>query len=689
MKYPLFLLFLLSTSAFSQNQNSFFRPEKMVEIGVYYYPEAWPQEQWARDFKNMKAMGFEFTHFAEFAWSKMEPEEGKYNFEWLDKAVDLAAKEGLKVIMCTPTPTPPVWLVRKYPEVLIIDENGQRAQHGTREHYSWSSKKYRELTEGIVTQLAKRYGSDKRIWGWQIDNEPSHNSDYNPEARINFIEWLKKKYGTIDKLNDVWGTVFWSGTYNNFEQIELPKGLGLASPTQVLDFKRFCADECASYIGFQNKVLRKYISKEQFVTSNFMGFYWTTDPWRNRDLDFICYTVYPVGGFTDGLGDQGFRVGDPYQISWANDFFRPLKGVTGVMELQPGQVNWGNYNTQPLPGAIRAWLWNAFAGDLSFICSYRYRQPLFGSEQYHNAMVNTDGVTQTTGGKEYSTFISEVKKLRELYNPEVKVPSNYEKRKTAVLFNRDILWNMDIQKQTYQWNYTGHTAKIYNIIKSFTVPVDIIPDSIDIKGYNIVVAPAYQLLDSALIQKWKKYAENGGNLILTSRTGQKDRNGRFFEASWAKPIQELIGGKVLFFDVLPGNRIAKIVSGDSVYKWNIWADILEPGKGTEVWAKYADQFYAGKAAVTYRKLGKGSVTYIGTETNDSKLEKEILKKVYQNASIPIQEQAEGVVVHYRDGFWVAVNYSPNKIHVNIPSDAKIVIGTSDIEQAGVVVWTEQ
>lgn len=688
MKNILIFLLLVSTSAFSQKQYSFFSPEKMIEVGVYYYPEAWPQEQWARDFKNIKAMGFEFTHFAEFAWAVMEPEEGKYNFQWLDKAVDMAAKEGLKVIMCTPTPTPPVWLVQKYPEVLTVNVNGQRAQHGTREHYSWSSKKYRELTEGIVTQLAQRYGNDKRIWGWQIDNEPSHNSDYNPEAAIHFIEWLKKKYGTIDNLNKVWGTIFWSGTYNNFEQIELPKDQSMASQNQVLDFKRFCADECASYIGFQNKVLRKYISKEQFVTSNYMGFNWENDPWRSSDLDFISYTVYPVGGFTDGLGDQGFRVGNPYQISWGNDFFRPLKGVTGVMELQPGQVNWGSYNPQLLPGAVRAWLWNVFAGNLSFVCSYRYRQPLFGSEQYHYGMVNTDGITQTAGGKEYSTFISEIKKLRDLYKPGLKTSAHYEKRKTAFLLNHDIYWNMDIQKQTYQWNYVNHIEKIYNIVKSFTIPVDIIPDSFDIKGYNVVIAPAFQLVDNKLIQKWRRYVENGGNLILTSRTGQKDRNGRFFEASWAEPIQELIGGKVSFFDVLPNNRVAKIKSGDSIYNWNIWADILEPDKGTEVWAKYADQFYAGKAAVTYRKLGKGSVTYIGTETNDSKLEKEVLKKVYQNANIPIQEQAEGVVVHYRDGFWVAINYSPVKIHVNIPANAKIVIGTNDIEQAGVVVWTE-
>jgi len=171
MKNFLFTCMMITLSILAQAQG-FFNPAKMVETGVYYYPEAWNPDQWDRDFKKMEDMGFEFTHMAEFAWAQMEPSEGQYDFKWLDKAVELAARHNLKVIMCTSSATPPVWLVRKYPEVLVEMANGQTAEQGTRQHGSWSSPKYRELVTKLVAAQAKHYGNDKRIWGWQIDNEP-------------------------------------------------------------------------------------------------------------------------------------------------------------------------------------------------------------------------------------------------------------------------------------------------------------------------------------------------------------------------------------------------------------------------------------------------------------------------------------------------------------------------------------
>ena len=202
-KILIFCIFLgFETSMFAQ---TFFKPEKMIETGVYYYPEAWNPDHWERDIKNISEIGFEFIHLAEFGWAKMEPEEGKYDFSWLDKVIELSSKYKLKVILGTPTATPPVWLSQKYPEILVVLETGQRAQHGTREHYSWSSSKYREMTAKIVTAMAKRYTQNKNIWGWQIDNEPSHYGvvDYNEAARLHFIEWLKNKYGTI-------GQIYWN-----------------------------------------------------------------------------------------------------------------------------------------------------------------------------------------------------------------------------------------------------------------------------------------------------------------------------------------------------------------------------------------------------------------------------------------------------------------------------------------------
>ena len=691
MKKFVFIGVMLAFAVWSHAQG-FFNPEKMVETGVYYYPEAWNPEQWDRDFKKMEDMGFEFTHMAEFAWAQMEPTEGQYDFKWLDKAVELAAKHNLKVIMCTSSATPPVWLVRKYPEVLIELPTGQTGEHGTRQHGSWSSPKYREMVTKLVAAQAKHYGNDKRIWGWQIDNEPSHYGtyDYSTGAQKNFKEWLQKKYKTIAGLNEAWGTSFWSGVYTDFNQIEIPNTprliSGTASPISIVDFKRFSADECASFVSMQFNTLRESISKEQFVTSNFMHMHSDVDPWRNKDLDFISYTMYPVAGYTKGLGDQGFRLGDPWRISYANDFFRPLKGVTGVMELQPGQVNWGTYNPQPYPGVIRAWLWNSFAGGLDFICSYRFRQPLTGGEQFHYGMVGTDGVTELTGGQQYSEFMKEIRELRKLYKPNTKMPTEYAARKTAILYNPDNIWETEVQKQTYQWNETGHITRIYSNLKTLCVPVDIVGEDRDLSAYPVVVVPAYQMADRELIAKWKKYVENGGNLVLTCRTGLKDRNGHFFEAPWADEISSLIGAKISMYDELSAETKAKVSFNGDMYTWNVWGDILEPYFSVETWATYADQFYAGKASVVHRKAGKGTVTYIGTETTDGKMEKEVLKKVYDAAGITTNEQPEGVMVNWRDGFWVAINYSSAKVSIKIPANAKIIFGTRELAVAGVAVW---
>lgn len=686
------LLLLIAGSTLSFGQKQFFKPEKLIETGVYYYPEAWNPDQWDRDFANMEKMGFEFTHFAEFAWAQIEPSEGKYELAWLDKAVELAAKHHLKVIMCTPSATPPVWLTKKYPEILVQLPNGQTAMHGTREHYSWSSPKYQELTRKVVETMAKHFANDSRIWGWQIDNEPSHygSLDYSPAAQASFRNWLKNKYQTIDKLNAAWGTAFWSGVYSDFEQIEMPNEgrliSGVASPTSILDMKRFNADECAAFISLQNKAIKDNVGKSQFVTTNFMNGHTDVDPWRSKNLDFISYTVYPVAGYTEGVGDQGFRLGDPWRISFANDFFRSLKGVTGVMELQPGQVNWGSYNPQPYPGAVRMWLWNAFAGGLDFICSYRFRQPAYGGEQFHYGMVGTDGVTPLNGGKQYSQFMSEIRELRKQYKPNTAMPKEYAARKTAMVYNMDNVWETTLQPQTFQWNERAHIAKYYNALKLLTAPVEIVSEDKDLSAYPFVVIPACQMVDKALVDKWTKYAENGGHLIVTVRTGLKDRNGHFPEGEWACSISNLIGAKIVMNDMLGGNKTAKVTMAGKEYSWNNWGDMLEPAKGTEVWANFADQFYAGLPTVSNRKLGKGTVTYIGTDTDDGKLEQAVLKKVFETNGVAVQELPEGVMINWRDGFWIACNYSSSNVVLDLPKGATKLVGGDLFSPAQVWVW---
>ena len=668
-------------------QHTWFNDKDLTLTGAYYYPEHWDESQWERDLKQMHELGFEFTHFAEFAWAQLEPQEGVYNFSWLDRAVALAAKYDLKVVMCTSTATPPVWLSRKYPEILLKSEDGTVQDHGARQHASFASPVYRKLAYRMIEELARHYGNDSRIIGWQLDNEPAVQFDYNQAAEEAFREFLKEKYHhNIQELNAAWGTAFWSEVYSRFEEITLPKTAQMfMNHHQILDYRRFAAKQTNDFLNEQCRLIKKY-AKNQWVTTNYIPDYDKGHIGGSKDLDFVSYTRYMVYGDNEGIGRRGYRVGNPLRIAMANDFFRPVNGTYGVMELQPGQVNWGSINPQPLPGAVRLWLWSVFAGGSDFICTYRYRQPLYGTEQYHYGIVGTDGVTVTPGGREYEQFMKEIRSLRKDYRPKEDKPETYLKRKTAILWNPENYWSIDRQKQNATWNTFAHVDKYYRTLKSYAAPVDFISEEKDFSQYPVMIVPAYQLADKELVARWKKYVEEGGNLVLTCRTAQKDRFGRLPEASFGSMIDELTGNHMEFYDLLLPQDPGQVKMDGKVYTWNTWGEILQPGASNEVWATYTNEFYEGKPAVTFRKLGKGSVTYIGVDSSDGVLERQVLDKLYSRLQIEVMNLPYGVTMEYRNGLGIVLNYSDQPYQFALPQGAKVLIGTPNIATAGVLVF---
>ena len=668
-------------------QHTWFNDKDLTLTGAYYYPEHWDESQWERDLKQMHELGFEFTHFAEFAWAQLEPQEGVYDFSWLDRAVALAAKYDLKVVMCTSTATPPVWLSRKYPEILLKSEDGTVQDHGARQHASFASPVYRKLAYRMIEELARHYGNDSRIIGWQLDNEPAVQFDYNQAAEEAFREFLKEKYHhNIQELNAAWGTAFWSEVYSRFEEITLPKTAQMfMNHHQILDYRRFAAKQTNDFLNEQCRLIKKY-AKNQWVTTNYIPDYDKGHIGGSKDLDFVSYTRYMVYGDNEGIGRRGYRVGNPLRIAMANDFFRPVNGTYGVMELQPGQVNWGSINPQPLPGAVRLWLWSVFAGGSDFICTYRYRQPLYGTEQYHYGIVGTDGVTVTPGGREYEQFMKEIRSLRKDYRPKEDKPKTYLKRKTAILWNPENYWSIDRQKQNATWNTFAHVDKYYRTLKSYAAPVDFISEEKDFSQYPVMIVPAYQLADKELVARWKKYVEEGGNLVLTCRTAQKDRFGRLPEAPFGSMIDELTGNHMEFYDLLLPQDPGQVKMDGKVYTWNTWGEILQPGASNEVWATYTNEFYEGKPAVTFRKLGKGSVTYIGVDSSDGALERQVLDKLYSRLQIEVMNLPYGVTMEYRNGLGIVLNYSDQPYQFALPQGAKVLIGTPNIATAGVLVF---
>ncbi|HAV12142.1 MAG TPA: beta-galactosidase [Opitutae bacterium] len=686
----LFLTFL--SALFFMRANAaepLFAPEQLISTGAFYYPEHWDESQWERDIKKMSELGLEIIHMGEFSWAALEPEEGVYTFDWLDTAVALAEKYGLKVILCSTTATPPAWLSTQHPEILRVDEDGKRLAHGRRQQASFSSDFYREYSLGIIEKLAKRYGGNATVIGWQLDNEPKGTVDYSENATKRFRGWLERKYGSIAALNKAWGAAFWSMTYNNFEQITLPRlSIGMNNPHQHLDHDRFMAHETASHLSLQAETIRKQTTVKQWVTTNFENDRDNADPWLNKDLDFVSYTTYMAHAYNKGVGQEGYRRGMPHHIVRAADYYRPIGGITGIMELQPGQINWSRVANPLLePGVVRMWLWHAYAAGNQFATTYRFRQPTYGSEMYHYGIMDPDGVTPSYSGIDFSTFAHEIQKLRKEYNPKYKPNKAYEDRKTGILFARDNRWRQERRPLTKEWDHFEFVVDhYYPVVKSFAAPVDFIDEEKDFLEYPVIIAPAYQLLDDELVNKWECYVKQGGHLVLGARTGQMDRDGQLWQARRAEPILDLIGAEVFGFDIIPSPEKGTVdYLGDS-YDWNIWGDILEPMAGTEIWATYENSFYQGKAAVTHRKLGEGTVTYIGAYSHDAGLEEVVLRRVYEQAGIHTEALPEGMMMEYRDGFGIAVNYSDQTLTVPAPAGAEFIFGSREIGLCGVAVW---
>ena len=539
----------------------------------------------------------------------------------------------------------------------------------------------------MIEELARHYGDDPRIIGWQLDNEPMVQYDFSPKAEEAFREYLRESYNNdIQALNKAWGTAFWSQTYSSFDQINLPLWNQWGSNYhQILDHRRFAAKQTNDFLNNQCLIIKKH-ARNQWVTTNYIPNYDEGHVGGSPDLDFQSYTRYMVYGDNEGIGRRGYRVGNPLRIAMANDFFRPFQGTYGVMELQPGQVNWGSINPQPLPGAVRLWLWSVFAGGSDFVCTYRYRQPLYGMEQYHYGIVGPDGVTVTPGGREYEQFIKEIGLLRKKAQEREVKPQDYLARRTAILHNHENYWNIDHQKQNRTWDTFDHMDKYYRTLKSFGAPVDFIYEDKDMTEYPVVIAPAYQLADRELTDRWTEYVKQGGNLVLTCRTAQKDRYGRLPEAPFGSMIYELTGNELEFFDLLLPEDPGKVVMDGRTYTWNTWGEILKPGKDSQVWATYEDEFYEGKPAVTTRRLGKGTVTYIGVDSTDGSLEKDILKKLYAMLEIPVMDLPYGVSVEYRNGLGIVLNYTDKPFTFELPEGSKVVIGSGTIPSAGVLVF---
>ncbi|MGN6727534.1 MAG: beta-galactosidase [Tepidisphaeraceae bacterium] len=661
-----------------------------MKIGTYYYPEQWPRDQWERDFDKIASIGMKIVHMAEFAWFDLEPSPGDFRLDWLSECVEMAAKRKLDVILCTPTAAPPVWLTDQFPEVLGLDRYGAPGdRHGGRRHYTPTSPRMLEASHRIVTAMAERFGDHPSIIGWQIDNELGHNFDQSEATHKAFREWLRKKYGTIEALNAAWGNQFWNQYYQSFDQILMPPSRDheYKNPHCNLDASRFWSRAWADFVKLQADILKPKIGN-RWVTTNFMPFFLDCDPGDMRDvLTLWSWDSYPITAWGSDLKDETFRFGDPATIECLHDQMASYNGRWGLMEVQPGQTNWSGYPSLPYPGAVRLFLWTAIAHGAEFVTTYRFRQPRFAVELFHDGLVQPDGVTLSPGGLQFRQVAEEVRRIfGEEGAPAETETTSPAKLRAGLVLDFDQMWWTATLPQAKRWKQAELVAGWHQALAKMGFAVEILhPNQPWPADLQVIVAPGMQMVDDGFIGKLNDYVAAGGNLILTARTALMDRNGQLFESHRAKPIAELIGGEVEAYDCLPEETWGTLDLDGKTFKWGIWGDLLYAGEGTKVWAKYTNMFYAGAPAITHRRAAKGSVTYCGV-FGERDLFEAVVEKVCQVQGIDAKALPDRVRIVRRGGLKIALNYSDKPATLPIPTSTTFLLGSRQLDPAGVAVW---
>ncbi|MDE6964323.1 MAG: beta-galactosidase, partial [Lachnospiraceae bacterium] len=323
-----------------------------ITLGTCYYPEHWDEALWREDLSRMLACGIEVIRIAEFAWNKIEPAEGVYNYDFFDRFLDVAEEAGMKVIMGTPTATPPAWLTEKYPECLNAGIDGVLYRHGLRRHYNYNSPVYRKFCAEIVERMAGRYGRRSCVIGWQLDNELNceANEFYSESDTEAFRVYLRKKYGSLEKLNEAWGAVFWNQTYTDWKEIYVPRPTvsGGVNPHQTLDYFRFISDSTNEFARLQADIIRKYIKEGDFITTNGLFGHVDYQKMTRESIDFITYDSYP--NFAYGLNNYSDK-DEMKDRKWSRNLAetRAVSRIFGIMEQQSGGGGWNSRMIQPSP----------------------------------------------------------------------------------------------------------------------------------------------------------------------------------------------------------------------------------------------------------------------------------------------------------------------------------------------------
>jgi beta-galactosidase len=589
--------------------------------GADYYPESWSDARLQKDARMMQAAGINFVRMGEFAWTKLEPAEGHFDFAWLDHALEVLNAHGIHAVLGTPTASPPAWLMAKYPDIAAMNKDGIRYRYGSRRNYCLHNPHFLAATRAIVTALAEHYKNHPGVLGWQIDNELGGPHCYDAYCQRAFEEWCRRKYGTLAALNRAWGTVFWSHTYTNWTEIPLPWNTlyGVYNPGLGLAYNRFFSDSTRDYLAMQAAILRR-IAPAKAITHNEMGLFDGIDySVLNNSIDFVAWDNYPM--FNPNLADY-------FAPGLGHDLMRGSKNNQSfmVMEEEGGLPGWTTFwGKQAPPELYRVWAYQAIAHGADGVCFFRWRTSPYGTEQYWQGILDQDSYPNAR----YRVVAAMGKEVPAL-TPLLK--GSTVTSPAALLVSPDSRWAFHIQPLVKNFAYNRQLHDYYDAFRRASVNTDAVFPSTDFEKYKVIAAPALFVVTPDLAQRLTQFVESGGTLILSFRSGVKDEHNEVTRETLPGLLAQLAGVEIHQFDPQTNQQQVVVEPDGRRFPVRVWFDVLTPTTAQPL-AAYAEYFYAGKPAVTENKFGSGHVYYVGTEFASSKFYDLLVDRILKEAGV--------------------------------------------------------
>ena len=572
-----------------------------MRIGVDYYPEHWDRGLWEADADLMQQTGVKLVRLAEFAWCRLEPEEGVFTFGWLDEAVEMFARRDIDVVLCTPTSCPPLWLYEKYPDAVMVEKDGTPTRTGIRGHRCVNHPAVRRHCERMIAEMTRHYAGNKAVVAWQIDNELEAYFCFCGHCNAKFREWLRRRYGTLQELNRAYGNVVWSGEYSSWEQIQPPYGHypdAWLNPAFMLDYARFASDNVIDFSNWQAEIIRR----------NCPGLPVTTNVWfcghmpdfydEFRTLDFISYDNYPTTKLPDNPEEC-------YSHAFHLDMMRGVKRAPfWVMEqLSGGMGCWAPMARTPEPGMIRGYALQAFAHGADTVVFFRWRTANIGAEMHWHGLIDHSNVPGRRF-REFAELCREAEPLAAFQG--AKNPAD-----VAILLSFDDEFAFKIQPQTNGYYYLEQLQRLHAAFTALGLNVDVISQKAPLDGYRIVCAPEMYVTDEMVSRSLHDFAAQGGTVILTTRSGVKDAHNNAIMAPLPTVYRDMAGVCATEYAPIGYDSVPVKFADGTVVQGKQWCDVLQ-AEGAQVLAAFDGEYFRGAPAITRNAYGQGSVYYIAT-----------------------------------------------------------------------------